>query len=223
MISMSMLNQGHATLASAHILWTEFGSLIASDHITFLTRSGNLEIFRTIEGITMDFPQGEPESIAVEPNLCRDLGDAFGVSGSHIIDVAYCRLTKKLNVIFDNVHDIENAKLNAKKLMNIQYPCDVRGVTITTANVQSSDKYKEYDFISRYFNPWVGIDEDPVNGSGHTVLGVYYQRKLNKKVFKAFIASERTGTMTVEVCNNKRILLKGNAVTVLRGTITLPK
>lgn len=90
--------------------------------------------------------------------------------------------------MFDNVHDIENAKLNAKKLMEVRslfllvfsvcyrllnnkstffqihYPCDVRGVTITTPNVQTSDKYKDYDFISRYFNPWVGIDEDPVNG-----------------------------------------------------------
>jgi predicted PhzF superfamily epimerase YddE/YHI9 len=60
------------------------------------------------------------------------------------------------------------------------------------------------------------------SGSGHTVLGVYFQHKLNKNVLKAFVASERTGSLIVEVLHNKRVLLKGNAVTVLRGVIVVP-
>jgi len=85
-------------------------------------------------------------------------------------------------------------------------------------------KFQKYDFVSRYFAPWVGIPEDPVTGSAHTVLGVYWQEKLKKSKFFAYQASQRGGEVGVELTtiqDQNRVLLSGQAVIVLRGTLAM--
>jgi len=92
---------------------------------------------------------------------------------------------------------------------------DVRGIIVTCKDG------KEYDFVSRYFAPWVGIDEDPVTGSAHTVLAVYWSHKNNnQKSFSAFQASQRGGVLNLELVND-RVLISGNAITVLDGTLRI--
>ncbi|NMT17826.1 phenazine biosynthesis protein PhzF, partial [Vibrio parahaemolyticus] len=86
-----------------------------------------------------------------------------------------------------------------------------RGVVITA---QSST---DADFVSRYFAPWVGVNEDPVTGSAHCALCVYWAKELNKKQLKGFQASKRSGVVHTELLSTEHVKLSGNAVTILRG------
>lgn len=106
-----------------------------------------------------------------------------------------------------------------EKLLACPFSIAVRGVSITSANV-GAKLHAEFDFASRYFSPWNGIDEDPVNGSSHTILAGFYAQKLGKTKMKAFMASERTGILGVELLDKeKRVLLQGHAVTTLKGIL----
>ena len=91
----------------------------------------------------------------------------------------------------------------------------MHGLVVTAHSDQS-----EFDFISRYFAPWVGINEEPVTGSAHACLGPYWQRRLGKSTFRAFQASNRGGVLGVEV-KGERVLISGQAVLVFSGEIIL--
>jgi PhzF family phenazine biosynthesis protein len=216
---------GHATLATSHVLFSlqmESSEFPRFSQINFNTKSGVLIVTRTNDGYSMDFPAGNPQPVVFSDETKRGLAESLHFESSDITDVNFCDSTKKLVVTLGNVESIVKAKLESHKMMQVSYPVAVKGVKIVCHNL-SNTQYSDYDFVSRYFNPWVGIDEDPVNGSGHTVLAVYYQRVLNKSKFKAYIASERTGSMGVELLPNNRVLLNGWAAMVLQGTINLPK
>jgi predicted PhzF superfamily epimerase YddE/YHI9 len=92
---------------------------------------------------------------------------------------------------------------------------DINGVIVTSKGCSP------YDFVSRYFTPWVGINEDPVTGAAHTVLGPYWSRILGKKKMTAYQASSRGGTLVVRVSSNNRVDLIGNAVIVSKGELYL--
>ena len=87
----------------------------------------------------------------------------------------------------------------------------MRGVIVTA-------RAKEYDFVSRFFAPEIGVFEDPVTGSSHCCLGVYWKKKLGKSKFHAYQASIRGGALKVEVIN-ERVLISGKAVTIMEGTL----
>lgn len=92
---------------------------------------------------------------------------------------------------------------------------EIRGVIVTSSG------YPSYDFISRYFAPWVGINEDPVTGAAHTVLTPYWSKILNKKQLSAYQASARGGKLIVRQNESGRVDLIGNAVIVLKGELYL--
>jgi PhzF family phenazine biosynthesis protein len=108
-----------------------------------------------------------------------------------------------------------NASPDFQALEKIEFGLEpvVKGVSL---NTNDSD---EYDIVSRYFTPWNGINEDPVNGSSHTVLSVYWANKLNKKKLKAYQASVRGGEMELEILESNRVAMKGYAVTVMEGKL----
>jgi len=190
---------GHATLASAHILWEE-QHVTAKTPILFETRSGRLQAMQKENRIVIDFPADTVEAAKVPLDLLPALG---------------CEAIYVGKTCFDYLIEVETeAMLRAIRpdfLRLAKVP--MRGVIVTSS---SSDS--RYDFVSRFFAPAAGIEEDPVTGSAHCALGPYWEKRIGKKELTAYQASARGGVLTV--CQERgRVSLGGEAATVLRGTL----
>ncbi len=191
---------GHATLASAHVLWAE-GHLAPRTPAVFHTRSGTLSaVLREAGWIEMDFP-AEPDEPAPAPD---GLTDALGVDATYVGRNRFDYLVE-----VDTERTVRRLAPDFRRLREF----DARGI-IVTARAETSG----FDFVSRFFAPRTGIDEDPVTGSAHCCLGPYWQRRLGRDAFTAWQASARGGLVQVTV-RGERVLLSGQAVTVLRGEL----
>lgn len=190
---------GHATLAAAHVLW-EDGHLAASAPARFYTRSGLLVAERQGEWIDMDFPAKIEE--AADPPA--DLAAALGLEPVYVGRNQFDYLVEVASA--EALRGAQPDHATLRKL-------PVRGIIVTAR----SDT-PEFDFISRFFAPGSGIDEDPVTGSAHSCLGPYWNKRLGKTKFVAYQASARGGVVRVR-CAGDRVFLGGQAVTVLRGEL----
>lgn len=190
---------GHATLATAHVLW-ETGILLPGAQVRFHTASGLLAAVRKDELIELDFPANPPR--AVEPP--SGLLDALSVPASHVGQTRFDYFVEA-----DNASAVRNAEPDFRGLKRL----DIRAVVITAKSDEG-----EFDFVSRVFAPGVGIDEDPVTGSAHCSLAPYWAEKLGRNELIGCQASRRGGVVRCRVIGD-RVLLSGHAVTVLRGEI----
>jgi PhzF family phenazine biosynthesis protein len=190
---------GHATLAAAHVLWEE-GRLAAGDQARFFTRSGILLAKRDGKWIEMDFP-AKPEQAAEPP---AELAGALGVTPAYVGRNQFDYLVEVHEAA--TLRGIQPDHTHLRKL-------PVRGIIVTAR----SDT-PEFDFISRFFAPGSGVDEDPVTGSAHCCLGPYWSPRLGKTEMLACQASLRGGVVRVR-CAGDRVHLGGQAVTVLRGEL----
>src|SRR5262245_29604186 len=191
---------GHATVASAHVLW-EDGHLPADAQARFHTRSGLLTADRRSGWIELDFPV--KEAVAAEPP--SSLLPALGVT-------APVAVAKN---VFDYLVEVESeAELRALRPDHASLRrIPVRGVMVTARSASPA-----FDFVSRFFAPGSGIDEDPVTGSAHTALGPYWGAKLGKTEMTAYQASARGGVVRLHLAGD-RIALGGQAVTVIQATL----
>jgi PhzF family phenazine biosynthesis protein len=190
---------GHATLASAHILW-ETGLLAPEEPATFHTLSGLLTASKDSGGIEMNFPATPAEPTGAPSELIEALGVEPRYVGRNIFDYL---------VEIGSEEKVRNLKPNFPLLRDLP----IRGVVVTS--VASSPGF---DFVSRFFAPRVGVDEDPVTGSAHCCLGPFWADRLGKTEMVAYQASERGGTVRVRV-DGDRVYLGGRAITVLRGEL----
>jgi PhzF family phenazine biosynthesis protein len=190
---------GHATLASAHILW-ETRTLARRHQARFHTSSGLLTATRGADGIEMNFPATPEEPAGAPPELIKSLGVEPRYVGRSIFDYL---------VEVGSEGEVKNLKPDFALLREVP----IRGVMVT-----SRASSPGFDFVSRFFAPRVGIDEDPVTGSAHCCLGPYWADKLGKDELLAYQASERGGTLRVRV-DSDRVYIGGQAVTVLRGEL----
>jgi PhzF family phenazine biosynthesis protein len=190
---------GHATLASAHVLWQE-GLADPAKEIRFSTKSGTLQALRKGEQIELDFPLKPEEEVAPPPELSQALGVKLGYVGKNRFD--YLVELESEAVLRAVVPDF-------KLLRSLP----MRGIIVTS---RSSDP--RYDFVSRFFAPACGIDEDPVTGSAHCCLGDFWRKRLGKDEFRAYQASPRGGVVMVRV-QGDRAFLGGRAVMVARGVL----
>ncbi|MEX0821992.1 MAG: PhzF family phenazine biosynthesis protein [Rhodothermales bacterium] len=190
---------GHATLAAAHVLWQD-GHLAAGVRAVFETASGRLSAQQGEEWILMDFPAEEAEELDEQMGLALALGADPSYIGSNRLDIL---------VELDSEATVRSLTPDMGALERI----GMRGVIVTARATSDA-----YDFVSRYFAPRFGIPEDPVTGSAHCCLGPYWMEKLGRSDLVGYQASARGGTVGVEVAGD-RVLLKGKAVTVLRGEL----
>ena len=191
---------GHATLASAHVLW-EAGRLAPGEPARFMTRSGWLTASRAESGeISMDFPAMAAAEADAPPGLLEALGVRAIFLGSNGMDYL---------VEVENEASVRAVRPDLRALRAVR----ARGVIVTAR----SDA-PPYDFVSRFFAPAAGVDEDPVTGSAHCCLGPYWGARLRKAKLLGYQASARGGAVGVEVRGN-RVLLSGRAVTVMRGEL----
>jgi PhzF family phenazine biosynthesis protein len=190
---------GHATLASAHVLW-ECGRLRADQEARFETRSGLLVARRAREWIEMDFPADPPVASTAADGLAAMLGCNPVWVGKGRFD---------LFIEVDSEATVRALKPQLHALAKLPH----RGVVVTA---RSSSK--PYDFVSRFFAPASGIDEDPVTGSAHCSLAPYWQSRLGRDEMLGFQASARGGEVHVRPAD-RHVILAGKAVTVLRGEL----
>jgi PhzF family phenazine biosynthesis protein len=188
---------GHATLASAHVLWSE---TTTSDVLRFETKSGVLTARRKADLIELDFPALRAQAFELPPGIVEALGVA----------IEYCgRSRDDLILTVKDETTVRNISPDFARLSTI----DVRGIMVTA--VADGDAY---DFVSRFFAPRLGINEDPVTGSAHCCLGPFWAERLGQNVLRGFQASPRGGLVEVEVSSD-RVKLRGRAVTIFRGEL----
>lgn len=189
---------GHATLASAHVLWHEYG--IGHKILQFHTRSGWLTASCEGELISLDFPADPPEPISTFDVLIEALCSEPD---------SVCRGCEDLLVVLAHADVVRGLEPDLFRLETL----DVRGVIVTAV----SDR-PEYDFISRFFAPRAGIPEDPVTGSAHCTLGPYWGDRLGKSKLLGYQASSRGGVVGVRL-RDERVELQGRATTTLKGEL----
>lgn len=192
---------GHATLAAAHVLW-EQGILAPDREARFRTLSGLLTARRDGELIELDFP--------ARPPLPRPPDWADAVVGALGLKPAYIGMSAE-DILFEAADEesVRSVRPDFATLRSLP----ARGVIVTS---RSSDP--AFDFVSRFFAPAVGVDEDPVTGSSHTVLVPYWAGKLGKISFTARQVSARGGVLHLKLAED-RVKIAGRAVTVLRGEL----
>jgi len=202
---------GHATLASAHVLWSD-GHLAPDREARFHTRSGLLTATKAGDWITLNFPAQPPVATELPLPLLQGLhleGLSLRYGGqtptNYLVELPRA----------EHVHRLQPDYPLLKTLPR-------QGIIVT-----SRSDGPPYDFVSRYFAPKVGIEEDPVTGSAHCTLGPYWQAQLQKSAFLAYQASRRGGVLKLR-CNEPAALagnprpqveISGQAVTVLRGQL----
>jgi PhzF family phenazine biosynthesis protein len=189
---------GHATLASAHAIWSE--NVSGAGELRFHTRSGVLTAKRAGDLIELDFPAKREEQIAAPAGLL----DALGTTHATYVG------RNQFDYLVELPTEAEVRNLKPDHAVLRQLP--VRGIIVTSRGDG------EYDFVSRFFAPGSGIDEDPVTGSSHVCLTPYWAQRLGKNEMSAFQASPRGGAVRVRL-DGDRVKLGGRAVTVLRGEL----
>lgn len=189
---------GHATLAAAHIIYSELD--YEREIIEFNSKSGKLTVEKKNDWYTLNFPSEEIEEI-VTPMLLKE---ALNVPILKTYQGKW-----KLLVELENETTIKNLTPDFSKLTQLE----ASGIIVTSLG----DKV---DFVSRFFAPKIGINEDPVTGSSHTVLIPFWAKKLGKNNFEAIQLSKRTGYLKCTYLND-RVEMSGQAITFLKGKLTI--
>lgn len=190
---------GHATLASAHVLW-EDGHLAGGRQARFHTQSGLLTADRRGDWIDLDFPATPPAPAPPPPGLAAALRVGSRWVGRSKFDYL---------VELDSEEAVRGLKPDLVALERVE----ARGVIVTSRATTAG-----YDFVSRFFAPRVGVPEDPVTGSAHCTLTPFWSERLGRTEMTAYQASPRGGVVRVKLVGD-RVILGGQAVTVLRGEL----
>jgi PhzF family phenazine biosynthesis protein len=196
---------GHATLATSHVLLRELGE---EGPLRFQTLSGLLTVDDEGDGwLKMDFPTDPPAPALPPEGLLGALGCPAGTATARAVKLWIVRL--------DSEQEVLAVRPDMGRLAEVNLGDTPLGVSVTAPGAGDAD------FVSRFFGPWVGVDEDPVTGMAHTVLGPYWMEELGVESLRARQVSPRGGELRV-ARKGDRIIVSGQAVTVVRGGITLP-
>ncbi len=203
---------GHATLATAHVLWEQGVVPAQTEVILFQTRSGELAVKRTDVGLAMDFPATPAtERFAHGEELLHALGvaapqDVWSNGMDALLELPDVAAVQALQPDFPRLAEL-----------------DMRGVIVTAVGHvdghvagYGAKAGQEVDFVSRFFAPAAGIEEDPVTGSAHCTLAPYWQAQLGKQDLYAFQCSSRGGFVRMR-CQHERVILMGDAITIFSG------
>ena len=191
---------GHVTLASAWVVFNKLGD--TSETLVFHSKSGPLRVQRAGDWIALDFPSWRPEPVEVPAGIAESLG------GVKILEAHRYR---DLLLLLEDEAAVRDCAPEFGALKKI---CDKLIITAKGSG--------ETDFVSRFFAPGLGIDEDPVTDSAHSQLIPFWSRRLDKRQLNARQLSGRGGHLVCEQLNDERVLMKGQAVFYLEGTVYLP-
>lgn len=190
---------GHATLAAAWVIFNVLGD--SAETLAFETRSGQLLVQRNGDELAMDFPAKVVEPLAMEAEVKAALG---------INEIEALLISDDIVVVVNDAQLIESLTPDMQQLKHLPG----RGIVVTA-------KGSDVDFVSRWFGPKVGVEEDPVTGSAHTSLAPYWAKKLGKRQLTARQGGARKGALSCEI-EGDRVIIKGRVAPYLKGVITLP-
>jgi len=190
---------GHATLASAWVLFNELGA--SEQTLRFFTRSGELRVSRDGQRLALDFPLKHPQPVPVPAGLAEALG----------CEIVELQRSDDYIAVVASAEVVEGLKPDFAALSQF----DVRGVAVTAPGTG------EFDFVSRWFGPQVGVNEDPVTGSAHTSLATYWSERLGKTLLNARQGGARRGQLQCELPGNGRVIISGHGALYMRGTLYL--
>ncbi|HTF03410.1 MAG TPA: PhzF family phenazine biosynthesis protein [Bacteroidia bacterium] len=190
---------GHATLAAAHVLFNHEN--FSGEKVVFHSRSGKLIVTKQGDELTLDFPADVMNEVPVTPQLTAAFAEK---------PVEAYRGKTDLMLVFENEKQIATMVPDLQKISEF----DGRGVIVTARG-------NEVDFVSRFFAPQSGIDEDPVTGSAHTSLAPYWSGRLGKQTLSAIQISKRKGYLTCVIAGD-RVQISGKACLYLTGEIFVP-
>lgn len=189
---------GHATLAAAWVLFEQLGG--QAEVLRFDTRSGELRVSRGADGLlAMDFPAKQPVAVETPSGLL----EALGLSRARGV-----YRTDDYLVVIDDASLIETLAPDFVALAGF----DVRGIAVTAPG-------RGYDFVTRWFGPRVGVNEDPVTGSAHTSLAPYWAERLDQSSLNCEQGGARKGQLHCQVPGNGRVIISGKGALYLRGTV----
>lgn len=188
---------GHATLASAHVLFEVYGE--TAERIDFSGRSGPLSVSREGGRLLLDFPAMPPSEVGVTVDIERALG-------VEVVDVLGAA---ELLVVLESEQAVRDCKPDMAAIARLPW----LGVIITA-------KGEQHDFVSRYFAPGLGINEDPVTGSTHCSLIPYWSGRLNKLSLSAYQCSARGGELFCRL-EGARVKIGGYAILVASGKLII--
>ncbi len=189
---------GHATLAAAHIIYSELN--FEEKKIIFRSKKGILTVEKRSNWYTLNFPSEEIKEIEIPALLKKAL---------HVPVLKTYKGAWKLLVLLGNEEIIQQLTPDFSLLSKLEFS----GIIVSSAG-------NNVDFVSRFFAPKIGINEDPVTGSAHTILIPYWAGKLNKTKLEALQLSKRTGYLNCEYLND-RVEMSGQAITYLKGQLTI--
>jgi PhzF family phenazine biosynthesis protein len=198
---------GHATLATAAVLYQELGLPYAA--IEFDTLSGILVARRTEQGIQLDLPADPPEAYTLPQDVAATLSAPDGAPAMR---------SPRLGMVLvphDSAEAVAGLRPDMRALAGAGDVTGGMGYIVTAPGCAP------VDFVSRFFAPGLGVDEDPVTGSSHTVLGPYWSARLGRRLMIARQVSTRGGDLIIEMLPNGRVAITGRAVVVLKGTLRL--
>ena len=198
---------GHATLASAHVLLRERG---AAGPVRFHSLSGPLTVHEEGDRLRLDFPANPP----VEGPMPDRLAEALRIAGAEAVFAASGKVAL---VALASEDEVLSARPDFGTLGRVVLPDGVMGVAVTAPGDDAG-----VDFVSRFFAPWVGVDEDPVTGVAHTILTPWWSAVLGRREMEARQRSARGGALTVRE-RGDRVELVGHAVTVAAGEMVRPR
>ena len=188
---------GHATLASAHVLFNHLG--YSKNEIEFYTNErGDLSVSKNGDQLSLDFPSDKLTETILNENIKRAIGKETILTYRGLNDYL---------LIYENQKEIENISPD----FDVLKKTDARGIIVSAPG-------DEVDFVSRFFAPAVGINEDPLTGSAHTTLTPYWSKRLKKNTLLAKQISERGGELECEM-KGDRVRISGHAITYLTGEI----
>ncbi len=196
---------GHATLASAKVLFDEIG--ITPGEILFHTKSGILRAVKEHDTLQLDFPMCKPFASSYPSGIETILGV------SRIDDAMFNQHTGYLMLRIPSKEEIFHMMPDFTSLRATVFPVEIKGLIVTAAGDNGG-----YDFYSRFFAPWLGVNEDPVTGSSHTMLYPYWSKILHKDIMIAYQASARGGELYLRGIGS-RVIIGGKAVIVTRGIL----
>ncbi len=189
---------GHATLASAHVLFTHLA--LAGSEVTFHSQSGPLRVTRETDGrLTLDFPSRPPQELATHPT---GLADGLRATPLHVL------AARDLLAVFNTEAEVRALHPDYARIAALEYV----GVIATAPGSDG------IDFVSRFFAPRVGVPEDPVTGSAHSTLIPYWAQKLGKTELRARQISPRAGDLWCRL-RGDRVDISGYAVTYAVGEL----
>ena len=219
---------GHGTLSAAAVVFAQFGDKVGNK-LLFHTLSGILVAEKNVDTgkIRMTLPINPPAVLTGPNEVHTEIFKCMNFQMEDLAEIAYSQVTKKLLICLKNFdrNKLEALQPSIDSLVKIDQSAEiekgenVKGVILTFKD----DSDSQYNFLSRYFAPWVGIPEDPVTGSAHTVLTPYWSSKMGgQKSFLARQCSKRGGDLSLQISDDaNKVFVSGNAKIVLCGQLNI--